>query len=160
MRPRSLAEVAARTTHEPDFDHHLRDFLDSFYGADGDEDRQATMIADEPVRLGAPVADAFLGGAGEHLARRWRLPIPRWVRQPFRTLDTAVFCPDTKALRGYLLCVSPVAFRSRLIFTGPDPLQWARFPYHRGVFTLPMTFPNATAAGVPAGQSENVRHQD
>ena len=141
MRPRSLAEVAARTRDTPDFDHHLREFLDAFYGADGEPERQAAMIAGEPVPFDHPFADAFLGGAGEHLARRWHLPIPRWVRQPFRILDTALFYPDTKALRGYLLCVSPVAFRTRLIFTGPDPLQRARFPYRRGVVTMPMSYP-------------------
>lgn len=143
MRPRTLAEVAARTRDEADLDHHLRAFLDGFYGADGDRERQASMIVEQPDRCGGRFAEAFLGGAGEHLARRWQLPIPRWVRQPFRTLDTAVFYPDTRALRGYLLCVSPVAFRTRLIFTGPDPLQRARFPYHRGVISTPLTFPTA-----------------
>ena len=137
MRPHSLADVVARACDDGDWEHHLRDFLDAFYAADGDVARQASFIADEPGLLGRSEADAFLGGAGEHLARRWGLPIPPWVRAGSRYLATALFVPDDKALRGYLICVSPVAFRTRLIFTGPDPLQRARFPYHRGVITMP-----------------------
>lgn len=49
--------------------------------------------------------------------------------------------PDEKPLRGYLICVSPVSFRARLIFTKPDPLQRARFPYHRGVSAMPPDHP-------------------
>ena len=137
MRPRSLAAVVERARGDGDWEHHLRDFLDAFYAADGDVARQAAFVADEPGLLGRPEADAFLGGAGEHLARRWGLPIPGLVRAEERYLATALFVPGDKALRGYLICVSPVSFRTRLIFTGPDPLQRARFPYHRGVITMP-----------------------
>lgn len=137
MRPRSLAAVVERARGDGDWEHHLRDFLDAFYAADGDVARQSAFVADEPGLLGRPEADAFLGGVGEHLARRWGLPIPGWVRAEERYLATALFVPGDKALRGYLICVSPVSFRTRLIFTGPDPLQRARFPYHRGVITMP-----------------------
>ena len=141
MRPLSLTAVVARARVEGDWEHHLRDFLDAFYAADGDTARQAAFIAEEPGRLGRPEADAFLGGVGEHLARRWGLPIPGWVRAGDRYLTKALFVPDERALRGYLICVSPVAFRTRLIFTGPDPLQRARFPYQRGVITMPPEHP-------------------
>ena len=47
-----------------------------------------------------------------------------------------MFVSPTKHRCGYLLAASPVAFRTRLIFTGPDPLQRARFPYHRGVIAV------------------------
>ena len=131
MRPRSLREVAERSAREGEWEHHLREFLDAFYGAHGDKGRQAGFIAEEPALLGDARADAFLGGTGEHLARRWGLPIPPWVRDERRYLQAAMFVPDEKPLRPFLFCVSPVAFRSRLIFTGPDPLQRARFPYDR-----------------------------
>ena len=144
MRPETLAEVAARSRACPDWRHHLDEFLDAFYLADGDEPRQAAMIAEAPEILGDRQADAFLGGAGEHLARRWSLPIPAWVRADERYLDEALFDPDDRAIRRYLICVSPVSFRARLIFTGPDPLQRARFPYRRGVIRLPMTYPPAS----------------
>ena len=137
MRPSTLAEVAVRSSTDPDWRRHLDEFLDAFYGADGDRSRQAAMIEEAPRLLDVARADAFLGGVGEHLARRWALPIPRWVRSDGRYLEEAFFVPDRKAFRGYLLAVSPVAFRTRLIFTGPDPLQRARFPYRRGVVRMP-----------------------
>ncbi|MGU3659568.1 hypothetical protein [Methylobacterium fujisawaense] len=42
-----------------------------------------------------------------------------------------------------LLGASPIAFRSRMIFTGGAPLQRARFPYAAGTRSLPSTFPRA-----------------
>ena len=141
MRPRTLAEVAARTRESPDWRHHLDEFLDAFYLADGDPPQQAAMIAEAPDLLGEARADAFLGGAGEHLARRWGLPIPPWVRDEARYLTEALFEPDRPGFRDYLICTSPVSFRPRLIFTGPDPLQRARFPYRRGGIRLPFDYP-------------------
>jgi hypothetical protein len=138
MRPSTLADVAARASVTLDWQHHLDEFLDSFYGMDGDRARQAAAIADAPGLLGVARADAFLGGVGEHLARRWGLRIPGWVTSDERYLKEAFYVPDRKAFRGYLLAVSPVAFRTRLIFTGPDPLQRARFPYGRGVVSMPL----------------------
>lgn len=137
MRSGSLQEVVARAAGDADWDHHLREFLDTFYGQDGAKVRQSEMIAGDPGLLGREEADAFIGGAGEHLARRWGLPIPPWTRQEARYLRLAMFVPDERRLRPLLLVASPVAFRTRLIFTGPDPLQRARFPYHRGTIPAP-----------------------
>lgn len=145
MRPDTLAEVARRAASDADWEHHLREFLDAFYGRDGDPVGQAAMVADEPPLLGEARLDAFLGGAGEHLARRWCLPVAGWVGADGRYLREAWFVPDRPGLRGYLLAASPVAFRNRLIFTGPDPLQRARFPYRRGV----VAFPAASTAADP-----------
>ena len=151
MRPHSLAEVAERAMRDPDWRHHLDEFLDTFYGAHGDHAAQAAMLRDEPALLhrggtltlvtDAVLADAVLGGAGEHLARRWGLAVPPWVRHDARYLDRAVFVPDRPDMRGYMLAVTPVAFRVRLVFTGPDPLQRARFPYRDGVVDPPLTYP-------------------
>jgi hypothetical protein len=52
-----------------------------------------------------------------------------------------MFVPDEAALRGYLIGASPVAFRTRLIFVGADPLQRARFPHAGGLRRLPLTYP-------------------
>lgn len=145
MRPDTLIEVAERGAMDGDWEHHLLEFLDAFYARDGRGSIQAGMIAREPGPLGDVRADAFLGGVGEHLARRWGLPIPRWVRSDARHLAEAWFVPDRAGMRAFLIAVSPVAFRNRLIFTGPDPLQRARFPYHRGVVTF--------SEGHPAGRS-------
>lgn len=146
MRPETLAAVASRTAADGDWAHHLDEFLDDFYRADLDLHKQAAMIAEPPQLLGEPRPDAFLGGAGEHLARRWGLPIPRWVRHDARYLDKAMYWPDADGFRGYLLAVSPVSFRTRLIFTGPEPLQRARFPYSRGTISMPFDFPIRASA--------------
>ena len=143
MRPGTLAAVALRTAVDGDWCHHLNEFLDDFYGADLDLHRQAAMIGEAPELLGEARPDAILGAAGEHLARRWGLPIPRWVRHEARYLDCAMYWPDAKGFHGYLLAVSPVSFRTRLIFTGPDPLQRARFPYARGTIALPYDYPRS-----------------
>ena len=127
-RPATLAEVARRSAADPDWDHHLREFLDAFYGAHGDLRRQVAMVAEEPELLGDARADAFIGGVGEHLARRWGLPVPGWVTSPGRYLTEPLFVPDRAILYAYLRFASPVAFRNRMIFTGPEPLQRARFP--------------------------------
>ncbi len=137
MRPDTLAEVARRGAADGDWEHHLREFLDAFYARDGDRAGQGAMTAQEPDLLADVRADAFLGGVGEHLARRWRLPLPFWVKAEARYLGEAWFVPDRPGLRGYLLAASPVAFRTRLIFTRPDPLQRARFPYGRGTAEFP-----------------------
>ncbi|MEX6507317.1 hypothetical protein [Jiella sp. M17.18] len=142
MRPATLAEVASRTAADGAWDHHVREFMDAFYASDGDTGRQSAMIAEEPVIVGEERADAFIGGVGEHLARRWRLAMPFWVRDARRYLALPMFIPGDPQLKPYLLVVSPVAFRTRLIFTGPDPLQRARFPYHKGTATFPLPEPD------------------
>ena len=156
MRPATLRDVTVRIREDGEWDHHSCEFLDAFYALDGEVERQTAMIADDPGLVGDPRLDAYLGAMGEHLARRWELPIPAWVRNDARYLTTAWFLPDEANLRDYLLCASPVAFRVRLIFTGPDPLQRARFPYHRGVRSLPLDYPppdltpNRRSGAVPA----------
>ena len=127
-RPATLAEVARRSATDPDWDHHLRESLDAFYGLHGDVGRQSAMVADEPELLGDSRPDAFLGGVGEHLARRWGLTVPGWVTSSRRSLTEPWFVPDRPILYAHLRFASPVAFRTRLIFTGPEPLQRALFP--------------------------------
>lgn len=159
MRPATLHELAVRIREDGERDYHSREFLDAFYARDGEIERQAAMIVSDPGLVGDSRSDAYLGAMAEHLARRWGLPIPGWVRHDARYLTTAWFLPDEANLRGYLLCASPVAFRVRLIFTGPDPLQRARFPYRRGVRSLPLDYPppdltpSRRSEAAPAGES-------
>lgn len=141
MRPETLVEVGERAAADGDWEHHLREFLDSFYARDARTSLQSGMIAGEAGLTGDARADAFLGGVGEHLARRWSLPIPGWVRSESRYLAEAWFVPDRVGMRSFLIAASPVAFRNRLIFTGPDPLQRARFPYGRGTVSFPAAYP-------------------
>ena len=110
MRPDTLSALAERARDDADWEHHLRDFLDAFYAADGETGRQAAAIAAEPDLLDRPEADAFLGGVGEHLARRWNLPIPAWVRDRCRYLTLPCSFPMTRP--SGTTCSASVRWRS------------------------------------------------
>lgn len=129
-RPPTLAEVARRRNAGEDFSILLREFLDEFYNAVRRGEASA-CIADTP----APVADvrehASLGAIGEHLARRWELPIPAWTEEPSRFLHRPYFTTPLEGLKALLLVESPIAFRRRLIFTEAEPLRRARMPTKR-----------------------------
>jgi len=118
VRPRSLAEVAVAAKAEGDVYARLREFLDRFYR---DAGARRGMLAEEPALLADAVANAYLAAAAEHLAIRYRVPIPAWVHGQQRFLHMPHFAgpPGMKAM---LLAESPTAFRRRMIFVGYDPL--------------------------------------
>lgn len=126
-RPATLAAVARRhNTGEP-WSLLLREFLDVFYTVVPTGDASA-CIADVPEPLADPQEHALLGAIGEHLARRWGLPIPAWTDEPTRFLRRPYFTTPLEALKALLLAESPIAFRRRLIFTEAEPLRRARMP--------------------------------
>jgi hypothetical protein len=123
-RPGSLAAVVeAIKAHHQTFDNALAEFLDEFYMR---EDARAQMIAEEPDAVLAPREDAYLGAVGEHLARRWCLPIPAWTETPERFLRQPFFPTPLEDLKAMLLVESPLAFRRRMIFVEAEPLRRAR----------------------------------
>ena len=126
MRPNTLAEVAARRTDGEAFSPLLREFLDQFYLAL--PDRAAALIVEEPMSLPDGIEHAMLGAIGEHLALRWRLPVPSWTHHPTRFLKRPYFTTKLEGLKAILLVESPTAFRRRMIFTEAEPLRRARMP--------------------------------
>jgi hypothetical protein len=124
-RPDTLAEVAQRVEAGRLFAMALSEFLDEFYGH---QQRRAAMIADEPPPLADLRQHAALGAIGEHLARRWGLPVPGWTDDPSRFLHEPYFTTPIENLKAMLLVQSPLAFRRRLIFTEAEPLRRARMP--------------------------------
>src|SRR5579872_4010377 len=127
-RPHTLAEVARRSNAgEQEFSAALREFLDEFYGAVR-AGAAAGLIAAEPEPIGEAQQHAFLGAVGEHLARRWNLPIPAWTEDRSRFLQRPYFTTPLEGLKAMLLVESPLAFRRRLIFTEAEPLRRARMP--------------------------------
>ena len=126
-RPVTLAELARRRNSGEELSILLREFLDEFYGAlrTGTADR---CIAEGPDPLLEPREHALLGAIGEHLARRWRLPIPDWTDEPARFLRYPYFTTDAEGFKALLIAQSPLAFRRRLIFTEAEPLRRARMP--------------------------------
>jgi hypothetical protein len=126
-RPRTFAEVARRRNAGEDFSVLLREFLDEFYAALA-TGAAGALIASEPEPLPDSREHAFLGGVGEHLARRWQLTIPPWTDDPSRFLHRPYFTTPMEGLKALLIAESPIAFRRRLIFTEAEPLRRARMP--------------------------------
>jgi len=129
-RPQTLAEVAQIARMRPsDFAMALNEFMDEFYLDHPDKAAQQQRIDPVPEPVGDALTDAWIGAAGEHLAQRWGLCVPAWTCCPQHfALEKPSFHPSSRALRGMLLVESPPAFRSRLLFTGVEPLDRARFP--------------------------------
>lgn len=129
-RPQTLADVAEHARlRKSDFALALDEFVDEFYLDYPDKSAQQRRIDPLPEPVGDPLIDAWIGAAGEHLAQRWRLRVPAWTQRPQHfALETPVFLPDSRSLRGVLIVESPPAFRSRLLFTRAEPLSRARFP--------------------------------
>ena len=129
-RPQTLAEVARIARNAPDdFAMALDEFTDEFYLDHPDKAAQQKRLDPVPEIVGNARIDAWIGAAGEHLAQRWGLRVPAWTLRPHHfALEKPVFMPDSRALRGVLIVESPPAFRSRLLFTGIEPLARARFP--------------------------------
>lgn len=127
LRPHTLVEVARRRNAGEDFSFLLREFLDEFYAAVR-KGHAAALITDEPPPVPEDREHASLGAIGEHLARRWHLPIPAWTDDPSRFLRRPYFTTSIEGLKALLLVESPLAFRRRLIFTEAEPLRRARMP--------------------------------
>jgi hypothetical protein len=117
-RPRSLAGVARAARRDGDVYGHLRAFLDYFYTHPHERGRG---LAREPALLDDPVANAYLAAAAEHLALRYRHPMPAWTLKSDRFLHRAHF-GGPSGMRALLLVESPSAFRRRMIFVDHDPL--------------------------------------
>jgi hypothetical protein len=125
-----LADVARRRSSGEELSPLLREFLDEFYEA-VKRGAAATLIAEPPEPLADLREHALLGGIGEHLARRWSLPIPEWTNDRSRFLQEPYFTSEAEGFKALLLAQSPLAFRRRLIFTEAEPLRRARMPVVR-----------------------------
>jgi hypothetical protein len=123
-RINSLREIADRSMNPEDFWLNFRDFLDGFYRSPGE-----SAISEEPVSLHGRMEgdhfDAYLAATGEHLAAKYRLAVPAWVRSPARILRSPYFAFGTHEGRMFLLVESPTAFRARNIFISADALNRA-----------------------------------
>ena len=122
-RPVTLQEVAARSLAGDPFDPLLREFLDEFYS--GDPDRMVRAISDVPITIDS-LRDAYLAAVAEHLALRFRLPVPPWVDEPHRFLVEPFFAGGLETLKAVLLAESPLAFRRRQIFVSANALSRPR----------------------------------
>jgi hypothetical protein len=105
---------------------------DTFYLAYPDKVAMQALLDPAPDATGNARTDTWIGAVGEHLAMRWGLATPDWVRRPQHDcLEQPDFMPPSPAMRDIVLAESPPAFRARGIFTFAEPLVRARWP--RGV---------------------------
>ena len=147
QRPQTLADVAeiARQTSSR-FAMALDEFVDEFYLDHPDKIAQQKRLDPVPHSVDDPAIDAWIGAAGEHLAQRWGLKVPKWTgRSCHFALQQPVFLPASLALRGIVIVESPPAFRSRLIFTRAEPLARARFPADAQRAKVPLEWPPPAA---------------
>jgi hypothetical protein len=129
----------------------LNEFADEFYLDHPDKTAQQRRIDPIPEPVGEPLTDALIGAVGEHLAQRWGLRVPGWTQRPVHfALEEPRFLPDSPALRGVLIVESPPAFRSRLLFTGAEPLDRARFPKDVARARVPLEWPPPPEEPEPA----------
>jgi hypothetical protein len=151
-RPQSLADVARTAREDPsELYIALDEFADEFYLDHPDKVSQQRRIDVVPDVVGDPLIDTLLGAVGEHLAQRWGLRVPDWTqRSAHFALESPHFMPDARELRGVLIVESPPAFRSRLIFTGAEPLDRARFPKDVARARVPLDWPPQPEPEEPA----------
>jgi hypothetical protein len=110
-RPQSLAEVAAvARANRSDFAMALDEFVDEFYLDHPDKAAQQVRLDPIPEPVGDPLADAWIGAVGEHLALRWGLRTPDWTQRAVHfALEEPHFLPDARALRDLIIVESPPA---------------------------------------------------
>jgi hypothetical protein len=152
-RPQTLAEVSVIARDDPaGFAMALDEFIDEFYLDHPDKQVQQGRIHAVPDIVGDPFVDAWIGAAGEHLAQRWGLQVPTWtLRAEHSALQEPRFVPDSRALKGVFLVESPPAFRSRLLFTGLEPFERARFPLDMPRARTALEWPKREPKAEPAG---------
>jgi hypothetical protein len=148
-RPQTLAEVASIARIDGSaFAMALDEFVDEFYLDHPHKAAQQRRLDAIPEAVGDAAIDAWIGAAGEHLAQRWGLAVPHWTQRAVHfALETPVFVPASRALRGVLIVESPPAFRSRMIFTRAEPLARARFPRDAVRAKVPLEYPPPEAVG-------------
>jgi hypothetical protein len=104
------------------FGEALREFLDTFYGAD-DAKRQA-IIRGKPLLLN-PIQDAYLAATAEHLALEYDLDVPEWTEHQGNELHRPHFGSKFENLKATLIAESPLSFRRRLLFVSANALDRA-----------------------------------
>ena len=121
-RPKTLAEVAARTLDGAEFRMELADFLDEFY-----IEPNSSALAEPPVRLSGKVErgqhrDVYLAAVAEHLGREFQLEVGAWAFADDLFLEKPSFAYASRGGRIFLLRDSPPAFKSRNLFVTANVL--------------------------------------
>jgi hypothetical protein len=99
------------------------DFVPQFDAAPPEE--RATLVNEQPPSTGDPRYDALLGALVEHLCLRSGTPIPAWVEDPDRFIETWWFVSGLRRLHASALVQSPISFARRGVFICDGALTYA-----------------------------------
>jgi len=121
--PLTIQRTASRIKAGDDPWLCIREFLDDFYAAEGNPEQQRALLAGRPDLTGNQRFDAYLAALAEHLAVHGDLPVPAWVHEPERFLETWWFPTGFRSLHALALVQSPASFRRRGIFVDETELQ-------------------------------------
>ena len=112
-RPHTLCEVVGSAGTTEEIGLNLAEFLDHVNLLVRKKTGPRALLAGirvEPPRTGDAVQDSYLAAVAAHLARKHRLPIPRWTEKKSRRLDRpwfAAFFAQTKLAWEFQLQVMP-----------------------------------------------------
>ena len=99
----------------------LDEFVDEFYLDHPDKAAQQARLDPIPEPVGDPLADAWIGAVGEHLALRWGLRTPDWTQRAAHfALEEPHFLPDGSAASSSSKAPRPSARGS----SSPGPSRW------------------------------------
>lgn len=120
LNPKSLKEVAERTSTPQDFHYHLANAIDHFNQLDSP--KQKEMFLHPPPTLLRTICyddgycDAFIAAACQRLCERNQIDYPPWIFDKERYLSSPVFFRNSPEGRLYVLLYAEPAFKSRNLF--------------------------------------------
>lgn len=123
-RPQTLKELAQRSHSLESFGRNLRDWQHEISRRVTSQKEFQRRLADEPPRLaggfeGGDVADAYLAAYAEWLTDQASLNAPDWVADRNRTLQDPWYADSNQT---QLEKLAPKSFRTRNVYTIPDPI--------------------------------------
>jgi hypothetical protein len=87
--------------------------------------QRSVSVASSPGACGDDRYDALLAAIVEHVCARDRLPVPGWVEEPSRFLETWWFVAGLRSLHASALVQSPISFARRGVFVCDGALTYA-----------------------------------
>lgn len=87
-----------------------------------DDHTRRRMVAAEAPSIGDPRWDAFVAALTEWLTVQTGMPVPAWVRQPSRYLDTGWWVTPMKSMHAWEYAGAPASFKTRGVYLHRDSL--------------------------------------
>ncbi|MEM9033340.1 MAG: hypothetical protein AAGD18_02010 [Actinomycetota bacterium] len=118
----SLAKLVAGGLQRAETQGQMLRWVRQFV-ADADRaDDPSALVDDVPAGTGDERWDALIAGVVEDIAFRLGLPVPPWVREPERSLDTWWFVTRFPSLHATAFVQTPPTISAHGVFIGRDSL--------------------------------------